>query len=293
MRTSSRLIALSLVLGLFAPAAARATHVFTETNDDVVCVVPPCPIADNLNIKREVPLMGVVGLFRRDPLTTFLNEPALPVANAGDIEMLWDNGGAGASATLALTPNDDDGNYDFLGVTLQTDFAMEGDLEAAMADAGVVQRHQGPDIIFQRKFYCAYGQVRLDGGLKVRFRISKWIAFAFEDLDSGALVTADYEFIKGDNYRIAFEVTEPDADGVSTLTADFYHLTLVDGVVTPVFLERLSGTDSDLEIGQIGLYANAGSFQTQIAFDQGVAAVSPASTPVQRSTWGQIKALYR
>lgn len=292
MRASSRLMALTIVLSAFAPVPALATHDFTETNDDVACAAPPCPIADNLHINREVPLTAAAALFVRHPLTTFRDDP-LPIANAGDIEMLWDNAGFGASSSLALTPNDGPGNYNFLGVTLQTDFAMEGDLEAAMADAGVVHRHQGPDFISARKFYCAYGQVRVVAGiLQVHFRISKWIAFGFEDLDSGALLTADYPFERGENFRIVFEVSEP-VDGLSTLTAGFYRLTLVDGVLTPVLLESLEGTDNDLEIGQIGLYASAGSFATQIAFDDGIAVVSPISTPTERSTWGRVKALYR
>ncbi len=294
MRTFPRILALSFALVFFAPVSARATHDFTETNDEVACPFPPCPIGDNLHINRQIPLLGVVPRFVRDPLTSFLKEPVLPVANDGDVEMLWDNADAGMSATLAVTPNDDLGNYDFLGVTLQTDFAMEGDLEAAMAEAGVVHRHQGPEFIFQRKFYCAYAQVRPAAGvLKVHFKISKWIALAFEDLDSGALLTADYDFAKGENFRIAFEVTEPDGDGISTLTADFYRLTVVDGAVVSEFLEALSGTDNDLEIGQIGYYASAGSFATQIAFDDGIAAVAGIGTPTQRSSWGAIKALYR
>jgi hypothetical protein len=279
---------IALLLAAHWPVESRAAHDFTETNDDAVC----CLLSDNLHINRAITLFGADDLFARSELTSFHEDNALPVENGGDLELLWDNGAFGLSATIALTPDDEDGNYPLLAVELQSDLAFHGDLESAEAEGGVVLRHVGPEDPGSRKFYCAYGAVPPRGaGLEIVFRIQRWEGAGFVDLQGGAVVSAAYEYHDADNIRIAFEAGERDADGDILLTARLYRLSSVGGILSVVHLETISGTDRALTLGQVGYYAKAGSIGSQIAFDNGALAVL-GPTPTRTATMGEIKAKF-
>jgi hypothetical protein len=270
------------------PSAAVCPDGFTENWDEAAC----CGLGDADFITEQIPLPLGPGTFVRDFLVDFDAEPLLPVSNAGDRELLWTNGFADAG-DLALTPDDADGNYDFCHVQLETVFAMNGDLVAATPRAGVVARHLGLPVVGPRKFYSAYASVREEGGsLKVRLHLEKYIGLGFMLLDIGPPPSEPFDFAANDNFRVGIEVSEPGEDGNSQLTGYLDKLSVVGGALHYERLLNVTGIDNDLQRGQIGLYVEAGSLRTQVAFDENIAIVSPA-TPVSRSSWGALKAIYR
>jgi hypothetical protein len=289
MRRALPFLATLALLSNLVPLPVNAGIPFTETHDDGAC----CPLVTNFHIRREVPLMGGP-FFLRHELTSFQEEDLLPVENAGDFELLWDNGAGGDGSSLALTDDDEEGNYDFEDVTLTTAFAMQGDLAAALPEAGVVVRHTGPEFLSPRKFYCVFGRVTPGGavGLQIQFFLRKWEGLGFVALDSGPADSELYDYTAAQNFRLSLQVTGPDAGGQNQLAACFERLSVVGGALEVEPLACLTGIDDDLMRGQIGLYTKGGSVHTEIAFDDGVAAVAGA-TPARPTTWGWLKAIYR
>lgn len=290
MKSCIATLLVSLTLSTISFQSAHAIHDFTEDYDEAGGA-----LAGAGHINTDVPIMGGAGHFDRHTLVDFSDEPLLPVTNEGDKELRWDNG-FGAAEGLALTPDDEDGNYPLLAIKSATYFAMVGDLEAADARAGVVVRHTGPDEEgTNRKFYCAYGHVMsTDDGLKVQFHLQRWFGGTdFEHLDSGPAVSGLFDIAMTENFKIELEVSEPDEDNLNHLMAQFYRLVVLEGgVVQEELLASLSGSDRRLALGRVGLYCKAGSVNTKIAFDETSTEVISAIA-VERGTWGTIKALYR
>jgi hypothetical protein len=272
-------------IAAFAAGAAYADHPFTETHDDAAC----CLLADNEHVNREVVLFGEDLLFSRSPLVNFLDEPLLPVANDGDLELLWNNAFLGDGVNLALTALDD-GTYNEMAVTMETDFAVFSvDLENGMPHAGVVVRY----IPSPHLFYAAFGTVALEGAsFMIRLHLEKWIGDHFEPLDVGPPPSDPFPIAIGENFHVTLVVSEPDADGTSQLTASLDRLRVEGGAVVADPLVVRSGLDDDLRQGYVGIYAAGGTIHTEVAFDDGRCAVGGA-IQVERSSWGSVKALYR
>jgi len=274
-------------LALFPIEAAHATHDIVEDFDEAF----PFDLTPT-EYPRQIVLLGVGGTFSRDALGGFAAEPLLPVSNGGDLELLWDNG-AGPQGSLALTPDDEAGNYHFLGLSTEAAMAVTGDLENARPKGGLFVRHTGPEEIAARKFYAAYGAITPGGGgFQIQFFIQKWFGAGFINLDSGPAASGFFPVHEGENFKITFEITEPDADNVSTLTAHYDRLSVVDGALTAERLADLEGTDRFFSLGQVGFYVEAGSSNTMIAFDDNALTVS-AIVPTRSTSWGAIKAMYR
>ncbi len=259
---------LGVVLLLGVPRA-HATHVFVEEFDEAGVA-----LGGAADINEEITLFGVPPRFLRDPLTgtEFLPEPLLPVSTTDvrpddpevlDKELLWDNG-PGDQETLAMTPDTADGNYPFLRVRMETVFSTVGDLVPAEPRAGVVVRFS------QNRFYAAYGMVELIDGffLAIHFHLQKWNGSDLIDLDSGPAFTVPFGFSAGDNYRIRLVVTAPDGTGTSQLTARVFRLSVTGGSLIEEDVAVLEGSDDDLNVGRIGLYAKSGSAMSVfIGFD--------------------------
>lgn len=269
----SRLLMFSVAAGflLSAVRSVHATHAFVEEFDE-----PGVALPGAADINQEITLFGAAPRFLRDELTAtaFLPEPLLPVSSTDvrpddpevlDKELRWDNG-PGDQETLALTPDIADGNYPFLRVRMETVFATVGDLVPAQPKAGVVVRYS------QDRFYAAYGVVQLIGvALQIHFHLQRWngIGVGFVDLDSGPAFAGPFAFSAGDNYRIRLVVTAPDATGTSQLTARVFHLGVKGGRLIEEDVAVLEGSDDDLNIGRIGLYAQSGSAMSVfIGFDE-------------------------
>ncbi len=258
-----------LALLLWYASSALANHPIPEINFDEA----GDDFEDATDVNRQIAIVGGGGSFIRDPLTDFDFDPALPVSSGGDKELLWDNGFV-ANGSLALTEDSDEGNYNFTDVRMQIVFAAQGDLPSAQPKAGVVVRHTGPEDVGPRKFYAAYGHVFLDGGeLKIQFHLEKWFGTAFEDLQSGPAVSDLFDFDFAENFRVTLEVSGPDIDGFNQLTGTFERVGVVAGEAVYTPLVELAGTDRALTLGQVGLYAEAASVHTMIAFDEGSLAV--------------------
>jgi hypothetical protein len=275
----------ALVLPIVAfTADALADHPFLETHDDAAC----CLLEDNEHIKREVVLAGADFLFSRSPLVNFLDEPLLPVANDGDLELLWNNAGLGDGVNVALTGLDD-GGYNEMAVTMETDFAVYSvDLENGMPHAGVVVRH----IPSPQMFYAAFGTVALEGpNFTIRLHLEKWIVDHFEPLDIGPPPSDPFSITIGENFHVTLVVSEPGADGTSQLAASLDRLRVEGGVVVADPLVFRTGLDDDLRQGHVGVYAAGGTIHTEVAFDDGRCAVGGA-IGVEQTSWGRIKALY-
>ncbi len=285
-----RYIAALVIASLTALAPVRpahATHDFPEHWDEGA----PFDLTGADEINRQIVLTGG-GTFTREALTTFLDEALLPVSNSPDLELLWTNG-IGVKADLALTPDTPDGNYNFLDVTIETVVAMVADFTGTRAKGGVVVRHTGPEEIGGRKFYSAYAVITdIGGAVQVQLFLQKWFNLGFVDLDSGPAVSALFPASAGENFRVRLQVSEPDVDHISHLTADLERLSVVGGVVVSEALAALEGDDRAFEFGQVGLYAEAGSLRTEIAFDDNSVLVSGV-VPVTPTSWGALKARYR
>ncbi|MGH7732036.1 MAG: hypothetical protein ACRENJ_12395 [Candidatus Eiseniibacteriota bacterium] len=267
-----------LVIGP-TPAAAVCPAGFLEHWDEAAC----CGLPDAEFINIQVPLPVGPGAFVRDPLADFDPEPLLPVSNGGDLELFWTNGFADAG-DLALTPD----HYNSCRVRMETVVAANGDLVAAEPRAGVVVRYEGG-----QGFYSAYAAVGNEGGsLKVRLHVEKYVGGAFGPLDAGPPPSVAFDFAANQNFRVGIEVGEPDADGNSTLTGYLDRLSVVGGVLQTESLVVMTGVDDDFHGGQIGLYVQAGSLRTQVAFDESIA-IAPAPTAVRGSSWGALKTIYR
>jgi len=267
------------------PAAAACPAGFLEHWDEVAC----CGLPDADFITVQLPLPVGPGTFDRVLLADFDPELLLPVSNGGDRELLWTNGFADAG-DLALTPADEAGNYNSCRVRMETAFAANGDLVAAAPRAGVVVRHEG----IGQGFYSAYAYVREEGRiLKVRLYLEKYVGGAFAPLDLGPPPSAPFGFAANQNFRVGIEVSEPDVDGNSTLTGYLERLSVVGGVLQSEPLVVMTGIDDDFHLGQIGLYVEAGSIRTQVAFDECIAVAPAPPTPARGSSWGALKTIYR
>jgi hypothetical protein len=278
-------VCLVAMIGLLPrPAAAVCPAGFLELWDEVAC----CGLPDADFIMVQVPLPVGAGTFERQPLADFDPDPVLPVSNESDLELHWTNGIRDAG-DLALTFPDATGIYDQCRVRMETVFAANGDLTGAMPRAGAVVRFQG----LGQGFYSAYAMVQQEGAsLKVRLHVEKYAGF-FVPLDLGPPPSEPFDFAANENFRVGIEVGEPDALGNSTLTGYLERLSVVGGVLQSETLVVMTGVDDDHQGGQIGLYVEAGSVQTQVAFDESIAFLPGPPTPVRGSTWGALKTLYR
>ena len=276
-------IVLSVLLA--SPHAVRADHPFSDDYENDPC----CDLDPNEGVRREVILLGLAPFFSRDVLVNFLDDPLLPVSNELDLELLWDNEFLGDGKSLALTA-EDDGTYLEMAVTIESDVAYYTvDLAGGLPEGGVVARYTpSPEM-----FYAAYGSVAPGaGGPEIRFHLEKWVDGSFQLLDLGPEASDPFPMELGDNFHITLIVSEPDAGGISRLTGYFERVRAVAGVATREPLLERTGLDNDMTQGYIGCYAGGGTLLTQVAFDNGLAAVE-GTTQTSRTTWGQLKALYR
>ena len=260
------------------PAAAVCPDAFTEGWDEACCGFPT---ADFINVQISLPVGG--GLLDRFFLEDFDPDLTLPVSNEGDRELYWTNGFLDAG-DLALTVD----SYDECRVRMETVFAANGDIAGAQPRAGVVVRFQG----IGQGFYSAYAHIHDDGGFKLQLRLEKYLGF-FMPLDLGPPPSEAFDFEINQNYRVGIEVSEPDAIGRSQLTGYLERVTVVDGALHYETLVIVTGVDDDFRGGQIGLYVEAGSVVTQVAFDESIAFLPGPPTPVRGSTWGALKTIYR
>jgi hypothetical protein len=278
MSRGRTLLAGACLLAWLAAPAARATHSFVEQWDEAG-VAPEG--AEHINVRID--LLFAPAVWVRDPLAGFRPGPTLPVSGLGDLELLWDNGIVDAW-TLHLTPNDEAGNYPSMGVTMETYLAAVGDLPGASAEAGVVVR------FFQDRFYTAFGSIDPgEEGLGIRLQLWKGLVpgRALVALDSGAAISDPFPAEAGENFLIRLTVSAPDPDTLeSQLAASLFRIAEDGPNLIVTHLATLTGLDSEIQDGRVGLYMRAGSVGTQIAFDESRLEVL-AEPPIPAvSRWG-------